>query len=343
MIMKKTKTNEKKVVVGVSGGVDSSVTLHLLKEKGYDPVGVFMKFWGENNHCCGSEAERRARKVCSSLRVPFYVVDVRESFKKRVVDYFLESYKEGETPNPCIACNKEIKFNFLFEKLKALDGCYVATGHYGRINKGKIFEAVDEVKDQTYFLWSLEGRSLKRIILPLGELEKSHVRKIAKELGLVTASTEESQEVCFVENNLKDFLEEYIDLIPGKIESVNGVEMGTHFGLPAYTIGQRKGIGLSGGPFYVLKKDAERNVLVVTDKKDDLLEKVVYFEKENFFEDLKYPMDLEAKIRYNARREKGALVSKGVFEFKKPQESVTPGQSIVFYHKDQLVGGGIIK
>ena len=195
-------TENKKIAVGVSGGVDSSVALTLLKKKGFSPIGIFMKFWGEKNHCCGISSERRARKTCNNLNIPFYVLDVRDEFKKQVVDYFLKSYERGETPNPCIVCNRDIKFKILFEKIKQFGGSKVATGHYAINENNNLFIPKDDHKDQTYFLWSLKKNDLENIIFPLGDLEKSSVRKLAKKNSLPAATISDSQEVCFVKNNL---------------------------------------------------------------------------------------------------------------------------------------------
>jgi len=337
------KKKNRKVAVGVSGGVDSSVALALLKERGYSPVSIFMSFWGDKNNCCGSEAERRARKVSDILSVPFYKIDVGERFKKEVVNYFLDSYQKGETPNPCVVCNKRIKFKVLFDEIKALGGSYIATGHYGVVKDGRIFLSEDKKKDQTYFLWKLKKRDLRRIIFPLGDYKKEEIRKIAKKRGLPTASVSDSQEVCFIENGLSDFLRERIKLIPGDIENMEGEKIGCHEGLPIYTIGQRKGIGLSGGPFYVFDKDEDRNVLTVTNNSEDLLRKKVCFSDENYFTDISYPLEVKAKIRYNAAPGKGVIKKKGIFEFSNPQKAITPGQSIVFYKKDMLLGGGVIE
>ncbi len=336
------KINNRKITVGVSGGVDSSVALTLLKEKGFSPIGIFMKFWGDENHCCGANSERRARKTCNDLDVPFYVLDVKEEFKKEVVDYFLQSYQRGETPNPCIACNREIKFKTLFRKVKEFEGFSLATGHYAQIKNGLITTPKDKEKDQTYFLWNLKKEMLDNIVFPLGNLEKNEVRKIASKMEMPAADVPESQEVCFVKDDLSDFLKEYIDLIPGDIEDKYGRKLGMHIGLPVYTIGQRKGIGLSGGPFYVLEKDVERNVLIVTKDNKDLLEKKVKFKEENFFKEISYPLEVKAKIRYNAPKKEGVLKNKNEFEFNNSQRAIAKGQSIVFYKNSTLLGGGII-
>ncbi len=337
-----SKIDEKLVVLGVSGGVDSSVSLALLKSQGFYPIGIFLKLWGKDNHCCNKDAERRARKVCNDLKVPFYAIDAREEFKQKVVDYFIDSYQNGQTPNPCVVCNREIKFKLLFDKLKELGGSFVATGHYARLEDGLIKKAIDSEKDQSYFLWQLKKRDLKRILFPIGDLTKEEVRKKAKQLKLETAEAPESQEVCFVESSLNSFLKSYIDLFSGNIEDKNGKKLGTHQGLPVYTIGQRKGIGLSGGPYYVLKKDQKRDVLVVTDNQDDLFKKEISFEVANFFIEPDYPMEVDAKIRYNADYKKGTLKENKFISFSS-QKAVASGQSIVFYQGDKLLGGAIIK
>ncbi len=337
-----TTDQDKKVAVGVSGGVDSSLTISLLKKKGFSPIGVFMKFWGDENHCCGMESERRARKTCDDLEVPFYVLDVRDEFKKKVVDYFLKSYGRGETPNPCVVCNRDIKFKMLFEKVKNFGGSLVATGHYAKVEDGQLFIPKDEKKDQTYFLWSLQKEVLKNSLFPLGDLTKKEVRKAAKKIKLPAAEISDSQEVCFVEDALADFLERHINFEPGDIESKEGKKLGAHKGLPVYTLGQRRGIGLSGGPFYVLGKDTKRNVLIVTKNEEDLMEKEVSFRDANFFEKTDFPVEVKAKIRYNAPKRKGVLKGKQEFFFNENQRAIASGQSIVFYKNNRLLGGGVI-
>lgn len=269
------------------------------------------------------------------------MIDVREKFRNIVIEYFLKSYQQGETPNPCIVCNKRVKFKVLFDKLRDFNASFIATGHYAKTEDGKIFVAEDEEKDQSYFLWALEKKLLKKSLFPLAELTKMEVREKAHELNLPTASVRESQEVCFVDRNLKSYLEGRLNLYPGDIENTEGKKLGTHVGLPVYTIGQRKGIGLSGGPYYVLEKDIKRNVLVVTKNRSELEKKEVCFREENFFEDIDFPLSAEAKIRYNAPRGRGVLNQKK-FEFSAPQTAIAGGQSIVFYKGNQLLGGGII-
>ena len=350
-----TKEENRKVVVGISGGVDSSVAATLLKKMGFSPVGVFMRFWGKENRCCNPEAERRARKVCGILKIPFYAVDARKEFKKSVVEYFIESYKRGDTPNPCVVCNREVKFKFLMEKLNSLEADYIATGHYARLCREirnskfetrkcehKLLRGKDKEKDQSYFLWNLDKRWLSKIIFPLGDFKKKEVRKIAEKNGLPTAKTEESQEVCFVEKSTSDFLEKNIPFSPGKIVDRKGNIIGEHKGLFYYTQGQRKRIGLPGGPYYVFKKETRKNTLVVTKKEEDISCKEVYYQKGNFFRKVTFPFQVKAQIRYKSRAET-AVVEKGKVVFSSPQRAVTPGQSMVFYNGEELLGGGIIK
>ncbi len=347
-----TKKENKKVVVGVSGGVDSSVALFLLKEKGFSPVGVFLRFWGKENRCCDAGAHKRARKVCRLLNVPFYTVDAREEFKKKVVKYFIESYKKGDTPNPCVVCNREVKFKFLMEKLSSLGADYIATGHYARIKREfsifnfqfsniKLLRGKDKEKDQSYFLWNLDKRWLSKIIFPLGNFKKEEVRKVAEKNGLPTAKTEESQEVCFAGKDTADFLEKNISPAPGKIVDREGNIIGDHRGLFYYTQGQRKRIGLPGGPYYVLKKDINKNVLVVTKKEKDISCREVAYQKANFFREVSFPFRAKVQIRYKSKARK-ALVEKGKVIFSSPQRAVTPGQSVVFYDGEEVLGGGII-
>lgn len=337
-----SKTNSKKAIVGLSGGVDSSTAAGLLVEEGWDVAGVFLEFWGDKNHCCGEKAERRARKICDQLDLPFYKVDVRKEFKKEVVNYFLEGYKKGTTPNPCVVCNRRIKFEVLFNKMQELEADWIATGHYAIAEGQQIYAAQDKMKDQTYFLWNLKDNQLANALFPIGRLTKSQVRERASQMELPTSSLEESQEVCFVEDKLKGFLDKHLDLQPGPIVNKEGQKLGSHQGLPVYTLGQRKGIGLSGGPYYVLEKNLEDNELVVTKEDEDLLQKEVSFKESNFFGNISFPLEVEAKIRYNADRKPGKLTKKH-FEFDQAQRAIAPGQSIVFYLGERLLGGGIIK
>jgi tRNA-specific 2-thiouridylase len=330
---------KKNVIVGVSGGVDSSVTLFLLKKMGYLPIGVFIKF----SELSSSE---KAEEVCNFLKVPFHIIDVQEEFKKKVISAFLDDYEKGITPNPCVVCNREVKFKTLFENLSKFGGHYVATGHYVRIkekeNAGfEILKGVDSRKDQSYFLWDIKKEWLGQIIFPLGHFEKKDVRKIALKNNLPTAKQKESQEVCFIDGDISSFLGKYLKATPGNIVEGDRTLIGQHKGLFNYTIGQRKRIGLSGGPYYVLSKNIKKNELVVTKDKKDLFSKELFFKDANFFKKISFPFEAEVKIRYNTKQVEGVVYEDKVV-FTSPQKSVTAGQSVVFYKKDKLLGGAVI-
>jgi len=338
----------------MSGGVDSSVAAALLKSQGFDVLGVFMKFWSEApkkgvtdrwSKCCSPEAEERARLVAGRLGIPFYVFDFRKEFKKKVVDYFIREYKAGRTPNPCVVCNKDIKFRLLLKKAFAIGVDYIATGHYVQIKEGRLTKAKDKEKDQSYFLWQLSQKELKKCLFPLGDYTKTEVRKLAGKFKLPVASFVESQEVCFVHTNLTEFLKKYIKQKPGDIVDGQGKVLGRHKGLAFYTIGQRRGIDLPGGPFWVLKKDIKRNILVVARNEKDLLKKELSFYGANWIsgKEPRFPLRVEAKIRYRSESAPAEVTKKNTVVFKKPQRAVTPGQSIVFYKNRELLGGGIIK
>ncbi|MFA5249342.1 MAG: tRNA 2-thiouridine(34) synthase MnmA [Candidatus Paceibacterota bacterium] len=385
-----------KVVCAMSGGVDSSVSAALLKKglflsagRQVDVIGIFIKFWSDTdapasascppvggacppvggsnkNRCCSTESENRARRVASLLGIPFYVFNFEKEFKAKIVDKFLEDNKRGITPNPCVVCNKEIKFGLLLEKAMALGADFVATGHYAVKQEGdpgrggyKLSRPKDQLKDQTYFLWKLSQEQLKHIIFPVGEYIKPQVRALAKKFDLPVFETPESQEICFIPGQTGDFLKKYLHERPGKMIDREGNVLGEHKGLWFYTLGQRKGMGLPGGPYYVLKKNMGNNELIVTKDPADLDQKEVLFRDANWTSgsEPRLPARTAAKIRY---RHPSALATiskaggKGLWKavFDEPQRSVTPGQSIVFYDppvlapknvQDQhLLGGGII-
>lgn len=362
----------KKVVVGMSGGVDSSVAAALLTRANFHVVGVFMKFWagpdtdgsaGRWNRCCSPEAEERARKVAQILDIPFYVLNFKKEFKKRIVDYFLKEYKAGRTPNPCVVCNKEIKFGLFLEKALALKADFIATGHYARLRKGKLLKASDKNKDQSYFLWQLSQKQIKRVLFPVGDYTKSQVRAMAKKFNLPVHNVKESQEICFVKNTVKDFLKKYLKEKPGKIVDMDGKIIGRHQGLWFYTIGQRKGIELAGGlatpkprrggggPFYVVDKDLKKNHLIVSDRKKDLMKKELIAKDVNWLsgKSPKFPLKVKTKIRYGylhpattAQIHKIGASKKYEVVFSRAQRAITPGQSVVFYQGQELLGGGII-
>lgn len=336
----------------MSGGVDSSVSAALLKRAGFNVVGVFLKFWAGPsagsierwNRCCSSDAENRARAVAVRLGIPFYIFNFSKEFKKRIVDHFLQEYRAGRTPNPCVVCNKEIKFGLLMERALALNAELVATGHYVRWQKGKLLMGRDKDKDQSYFLWQLSSRQLKHVLFPVGQYKKSEVKRLAKELKLPAFEAPESQEVCFIQDTTSEFLSRYIKQKPGKIVDVNGKVLGHHQGLFFYTIGQRKGIGLPGGPYWVVKKDLKKNVLVVSRNEKDLLQKELRFKKTNWLSSHrpKLPLKVKARIRYRAKSASATIYRDNRIVFNRPQRAVTPGQSVAFYQGEQLLGGGII-
>jgi len=353
----------------MSGGVDSSVAAALLKGAGFDVIGVFMKFWSEPkrgglkdfNRCCSVEAERRARKVAKILKVPFYVFNFEKEFKKRVVDYFLKEYKAGRTPNPCVVCNKEIKFGLLLEKALKLGADFMATGHYARLQRGtqnyKLLKGKDKQKDQSYFLWQLNQKQLKHILFPVGNYTKNQVRQLAKKFKLPVFEAPESQEICFIRTDVNDFLKKHLKPRPGPIIcSTSKVEqkfeqkiMGRHQGLWFYTIGQRKGIGLAGGPYYVLNKDTKNNALIVAKNEKDLYEKDLVVRNINWLSGKvpKLTLKIKAKIRYR-HKPASATITKilnskfYILKFNHPQRAITPGQSAVFYRGQELLGGGVI-
>jgi len=360
------KAKNKKVVVAMSGGVDSSVAAALLKRAGFDVIGVFMIFWQEGsqnqrwNKCCSPEAQMRASEVAKKLNIPFYVLDLRKEFKRKIVDYFLKEIKKGVTPNPCVECNRIIKFGLLLEKAKMLGAEFLTTGHYARKRELKIkneklkiyklLKARDKEKDQSYFLWRLNQDQLQHIIFPLGNLTKKEVKNLAHKLKLPVSGISESQEICFVGNSFEEFLKRHLDLRPGEIIDKEGKILGKHKGLALYTIGQRKGIGLSGGPYYVLKKDTKNNLLIVTKNEKDLYKKELVAREVNWIsgKSPQFPIKVKAKIRY-LHKPASAIVygmkSQGKIKvvFDKPQRAITPGQSVVFYKREEVLGGGIIE
>lgn len=354
------RSQNKKVVVAMSGGVDSSVAAALLKQQGYDVIGVFMQFWypsGENygeNRCCSLESYNEASAVAATLDIPIHKVNFGRQFKKMIVDEFLKEHKSGRTPNPCVACNKFVKFDLLLKYAKTVFGAdYLATGHYVKLTQDKsgykLSRSKDRAKDQTYFLYNLKQEQLKHLLFPLANYEKEQVRKLAQKLKLAIHAKPDSQEICFVGQSREDFLRRYLKLKPGEIIDAAGKVLGKHRGLPLYTVGQRTGLGLSGGPWYVAKIDLKNNRLIVTkNAKDKLLSnREVIFDKVNWLNGaiIKFPLKCSAQIRYrgkaeSCRVEKSGKRFKALFD--KPQQAVMAGQSIVFYHKDQLLGGGII-
>jgi tRNA-specific 2-thiouridylase len=349
--MRRLKLKNKKIICAISGEVDSSVAAALLKETGrFEVIGVFMRLAGGAKF---QEGEKRAKKVAQALKIPFLVLDFKKDFKKRIINCFLKKHKEGVTPNPCVACNKEIKFGLLLKEAKKLKAQFISTGHYVRIKKGKrgfsLMKGKDKEKDQSYFLWKLTQNQLKQILFPIGGYTKKEVRSLVKELKLPSFEFSESQEVCFIPKTTNSFLKHHLKTKPGKIIDVRGNILGQHPGLWFYTIGQRKGINCPGGPFYVLDKNLKKNILIVTKNEKDLYKKEVILKGVNWVSGKKpkLPLKIRAKIRYR-HQPAPAVITKNpnartyTLKFNKPQRAVTPGQSAVFYEGQEVLGGGII-
>ena len=343
----------KKVLVAMSGGVDSSVAALLLKNEGYDVSGVTMCLGistEDDAKCCGASAIDDAKRVCDRLRIPHYVFDYASQLEEKVIGNFISEYQKGRTPNPCVQCNRHLKFGTLLEKALALGFDFLATGHYAAIEKNENGSSLkrpkDKKKDQTYFLYSIPYQRLDNILFPLAHFTKDEVRDLAKQHSLPVAAKQESQDICFVtQKNSQAFLLERIrESKPGPIMDVHGKVLGTHRGIIFYTIGQRGGLGISHPtPLYVVSIDPVRNRIVVGEKKDLMAKGLVAGDVNMLAE--KWPIQVHAKIRYRkkealceAKPENGKLH----VVFAEEQEAITPGQAVVFYDHDRVLGGGII-
>jgi len=349
-----------KVVVAMSGGVDSSVAAALLKEQGYDVIGMMLRLWSEpgkedSNRCCTPDSMGQARRVAAKLDIPFYVVDAKDVFHNTVVQYFLDGYARGETPNPCLICNRQIRWTFLLDHALALGADFMATGHYVRIRRAEstvqLLRAVDRNKDQAYVLHVLNQDKLRHALFPVGDHPKPEIRQIAEKYGLPTASRKDSQDLCFLAGeDYRSFLQRNAAemLRPGQIVSRDGRSLGEHTGLANYTIGQRKGLGVASPiPLYVLGKNATTNTLVVGTQ-EELGSRELIARDVNWVggEAPMEPFRAEVKIRYTAK-EASALVtpledSRVQVQFDEPQRDITAGQAAVFFKDDLMLGGGII-
>ena len=355
---------KKKVVVGMSGGVDSSVAAWLLKEQGYDVIGVTMQIWQEEPEeiqeeeggCCGLTAVEDARRVAAALDIPYYVMNFRKEFKKHVIDYFVGEYLEGRTPNPCIACNRYVKWEALLQRSMAIGADYIATGHYARIEqlangRRALRTAVSGGKDQTYALYNLTQDQLRRTLMPVGAYDKDKIRKIAQKLGLKVADKPDSQDICFVpDGDYASYIREHTEqeIQPGNFILSDGTVVGRHKGIIHYTVGQRKGLGLSMGmPVFVLELRPGTNEIVVGAKEESLT-RTVRAKHVNFMAllDLEKPRRVWAKIRYNHRGAWCSVEKTGADEilctFEEAQRAVTPGQAVVLYEDGYVLGGGTI-
>jgi tRNA-specific 2-thiouridylase len=325
----------KKVVLAMSGGVDSGMAASILKDRGYDVIGVFMRL---NN-----DLSEKARRIAKILNIDFEIIDLRKDFKKIIIKHFLEELKKGNTPNPCVTCNELIKFKLFIEKTKKFKPDFIATGHYAKIKNNRIFKPKDKSKDQTYFLWKV--KNFNKIMFPLGDSIKKDLINQAKKKDFPVFPYKDSQEVCFIGKDIEIFLKKNFKNKKGKILNEKGEVLGSHNGLFYYTIGQRKGIGFSGGPYYVIKKDLRNNILIVSKNKKLLFQKTIKLKNLNWINKQKLPLKIKAKIRYGQKESEGILFKKGkniILEFNKPQKAITPGQSAVFYKNNELIGGGII-
>lgn len=343
----------KTVYVAMSGGVDSSVAAALLKRQGYTVVGVFMKPWSppdEQAATCPWHRDREdALRVASVLDIPLLTWDFSEAYGSAVTDYMVETYRRGNTPNPDVMCNKEIKFGLFFRKAVEEGADAIATGHYARIRATRagpvLAKALDENKDQTYFLWMLTQPQLERTLFPIGDYAKPDVRKLAKRFGLPVFDKKDSQGVCFVgPMDVKEFLKRRIKPKEGSIRSLDGRELGWHDGAAYYTIGQRHGLGISagGGPYYVVAKDMKKNIIYVGSEQD-LAGRSARIERISWVADApELPIMLDVKIRYRAPSQRAILRRDGTLIFKRPQRAIAPGQSAVFYCGQRILGGGVL-
>jgi tRNA-uridine 2-sulfurtransferase len=358
--------NKRKVVVAMSGGVDSSVAAALLLEKGYEVIGISLKTHNTKTDesetgsktCCSVDDLEDARRVCQQLDIPFYPLNYVEEFKKEVMDYFAEEYARGRTPNPCVKCNDKVKFAQLLQETKKLGAYYLATGHYARCEKGptgkwNLYRGADEKKDQSYFLFNLQQEQLEHVLFPLGDYTKEDVRKVATQYDLKTADKGESQEICFVpKSNYAEVLEKnypHLTGTSGEFVDPSGQSLGTSKGVYAYTIGQRRGLGVAAGQRqYVTKLDPETHRVVLGTNADLMKNRLLADQLTWVNQDGIYVgMKLGIKIRYHQHVVTGylnALSNEGaMIDFEESQRAITPGQAVVFYRDDEVLGGGWIK
>lgn len=353
-----------RVVVGMSGGVDSSVTALLLKQQGYEVIGIFMKNWDDTDelgHCTAEDDAEDVARVCAQIGIPYYTVNFEQEYREKVFDYFLEEYRNGRTPNPDVMCNREIKFGEFLNKVIELDADYLATGHYARLDaidgKYKLLRGVDTNKDQSYFLNALNQNQLSKAMFPIGHLPKPQVRAIALEAGLATAKKKDSTGVCFIgERNFREFLSQYLPARSGEMRTPDGTVQGTHHGLMYYTLGQRQGLGIggsgtgSGEPWFVVDKDLEGNILYVVqgDYHPALMSTGLIARGMNWISGTAPVGEFvcTAKFRYRQPDQGVKLVQEEDgschITFDQPQRAITPGQAVVLYAGDECLGGGTI-
>ena len=353
----------KRVVVAMSGGVDSSVAALLLKEQGYDVVGVTMRLWSVEDEdaaplhkrCCSVEDVQDARRVCDAIGARHYFMNFEREFQQHVIDYFVREYDRGRTPHPCLACNDKIKFDFLLRRALFMDADYIATGHYARVqwdgNRARLLKGIDSGKDQSYVLFTLRQTELQRLLLPVGEYPKTEIRRLASEAGLPVANKPDSQEICFIpDGDYRKFVGERVEPKPGEMVDADGNQLGMHPGIQFFTVGQRRGLGLQGNtgePMYVTGIDAGSN-RVVLGRHEDLFRRELWASRVNYItgETPSAPVEVTAKIRYKASEEPAILTPRGDWaelRFAEPQRAITPGQAVTFYQGEEIIGGGIIE
>lgn len=349
------------VVVGISGGVDSSVSAYLLKQQGYNVIGLFMINWEEESEECTAEADYEdVKRVCNKIGIPYFSVNFAKEYYDRVFKYFLEEYEKGRTPNPDVLCNREIKFGPFLEFAKKIGADYIATGHYAKVERKDghtyLMKSKDQNKDQTYFLNQLSQSQLDKVLFPLADIEKPEVRRIAEELELSNAKKKDSTGICFIgERNFRKFLSEYLPAKPGLIKNLEGEVIGEHDGLMYYTLGQRRGLNLggrvggNGERWFVIKKDLKENVLYVSQGEPDALFSNGLMAKEiNWIPEKPKEKEFEcyAKFRYRQPDQKvkvTILEDEVRVDFAEKQRAVTPGQYVVFYDGEYCLGGGVIE
>jgi tRNA-specific 2-thiouridylase len=362
---------KQKVLLGMSGGVDSSVSAVLLLEQGYEVIGAFMKNWsgdvngpevkgadriGTEFEECGWKTERRdAMRVAAQLGIPFLTFDFEAEYRRDVVEYMFREFEAGRTPNPDVMCNRYMKFDLFLKEADKLGCDFIATGHYARIDGDQILKGIDPNKDQTYFLWAINKEVIPRVLFPIGHLEKPEVRRIASEHNLEVATKKDSTGICFVgEVDMREFLKARMKEDPGNVVTTDGKIIGKHVGINFYTIGQRHGLDIGGGdPYYVVEKRRETNEIVVgSNFHPALFKKELTASQLNWFKEPPFPIECEARLRHRQPVQKCVVTlchpeqSEGPrvhVAFDEPQRAVTPGQSIVFYRGDEMIGGGIIE
>jgi tRNA-specific 2-thiouridylase len=356
-ILNRNKNSKKKVLVGISGGVDSSVSALLLKQQGYDVEGVFAKVWQPDFvECTWRDEMKDAMRVCAKLEIPFHFLDLEQEYKKNVADYMIAEYQSGRTPNPDVMCNTHIKFGYIYEFAMKNNFDYVATGHYAQNIKGQLARGIDTNKDQSYFLWNISKEKFKHILFPIGHLTKNSVRKIAQKNNLFTSDKKDSQGLCFIGPvDMKSFLKQLIQTKKGDVYNIKNECIGIHDGVELYTIGERHGFTIHPTyktsyehPLFVIEKNVEKNILVVDFNPPFISE--VQVDSTNFFnEDLNTSEALDIEVQFRYRQE--PIIAQYIHTdttdkiiFKKPiQGFIALGQSAVFYQKDTCLGGGIVQ